>query len=118
MVKTECLEMPQHIRSLSRPPSSFEELKQAIVSRQVIFPLRVENVAKRVLAEPELMAFGSTPSIAKDCGVSPSTVIRFVMHLGFQDVARARVIFQNELRRRLSVRSPSELDKLSSPLPL
>jgi DNA-binding MurR/RpiR family transcriptional regulator len=110
--------MPQRIRSLSRPPSSFEELKQAVVSRQVIFPLRVENVAKRVLAEPELMAFSSTPSIAKDCGVSPSTVIRFVTHLGFQDVAQARAIFQNELRRRLTVRSPTELDKLSSSLPL
>ena len=102
--------MPQPIRSLSRPPSSFEELKQAIVSRQVTFPLRLENVAKRVLAEPELMAFGSTPSIAKDCGVSASTIMRLVTHLGFKDFAQARAIFQNELRRRRSLRAPTELD--------
>jgi len=110
--------MPQQIRSLSSPPSSFEELKQAIVSRQVTFPLLVENVAKRVLAKPELMAFASAPSIAKDCGVSASTVMRFVAHLGFPDLAQARAIFRNELRRRLSVSAPTELSKLSASLPL
>jgi len=109
--------MQQQIRSLSRPPSSFEELKQAIVSRQVTFPLCVENVAKRVLAKPELMAFGSAPSIAKDCGVSTSTVMRFVAHLGFPDLAQARAIFRNELRRRLSVHVSAELSKLRSSLP-
>jgi hypothetical protein len=67
--------MPQRIRSLSIPPANFEELKSAIACRHITFPLCVENVAKRVLAKPELMAFGSTTSIANDCGVSVSTAI-------------------------------------------
>jgi DNA-binding MurR/RpiR family transcriptional regulator len=46
------------------------------------------------------MAFGSTTSIANDCGVSVSTVKRFVAHIGFHEVAEARTIFRNELRRR------------------
>ncbi|CAN7678112.1 RpiR family transcriptional regulator [Pararhizobium sp. LjRoot238] len=95
--------MPQHIRNLSSPPASFEELKRAIACRDVTFPFRVENVAKRVLAKPELIAFGSATSIANDCGVSVSTVMRFVAHIGFHEIAEARAIFRSELRRRLSV---------------
>lgn len=92
--------MRKHVCALNCPPSSFDELKQAISSRQVIFPLRVENVAKRVLERPELMAFESTASIAEDCGVSAATVARFVTHIGFRDVAQARGIFRAELCRR------------------
>jgi DNA-binding MurR/RpiR family transcriptional regulator len=92
--------MPQHIRNLSSPPTSFEELKRAIACRDVTFPLRVENVAKRVLAKPELIAFASTTAIASDCGVSVNAVKRFVAHIGFHEVAEARTIFRNELRRR------------------
>lgn len=92
--------MRKHMRALNCPPSSFEALKLAIASRQVIFPLRVENVAKRVLEKPELMAFESTSSIAEDCGVSAATVARFVTHIGFRDVAAARGIFRAELCRR------------------
>ncbi|URK86224.1 hypothetical protein LP421_02000 (plasmid) [Rhizobium sp. RCAM05350] len=58
---------------------------------------------KGVLAKPELMAFGSTTSIANHCGVSVSTVMRFVAHIGFHEIAQARTIFRNELRHRLSV---------------
>lgn len=95
--------MPQHIRNLSSPPASFDELKRAIACRDVTFPFRVENVAKRVLAKPELIAFGSTTSIANDCGVSTSTVMRFVAHIGFHEIAEARTIFRNGLCRRQSV---------------
>ncbi|MCW0001388.1 RpiR family transcriptional regulator [Pararhizobium sp. YC-54] len=92
--------MRKHVCALNCPPSSFDELKQAISSRQVIFPLRVENVAKRVLERPEFMAFESTASIVEDCGVSAATVARFVTHIGFRDVAQARGIFRAELCRR------------------
>ncbi|UFW67474.1 RpiR family transcriptional regulator (plasmid) [Rhizobium laguerreae] len=106
--------MSQHIRNLCSPPASFEELKSAIACRHVTFPLRVENVAKRVLAKPELMAFGSATSIADDCGVSVSTVMRFVAHIGFHEIAQARAIFRNELRRRLAVLLPESGTKNES----
>jgi DNA-binding MurR/RpiR family transcriptional regulator len=99
--------MPQHIRNLGSPPTSFEELKRAIACRNVTFPLRVENVAKRVLAKPELIAFGSTTAIASDCGVSVSTVMRFVAHIGFHDIAEARTIFRSELCRRQHFGKPN-----------
>lgn len=95
--------MSPHIRNLNSPPASFEELKRAIACRDLTFPLRVENVAKRVLAKPELLAFGSATSIANDCGVSASTVKRFVAYIGFHEIAEARAMFRNELCRRRSV---------------
>lgn len=85
--------MSQHIRNLCSPPASFEELKSAIACRHVTFPLRVENVAKRVLAKPELMAFGSATSIADDCGVSVSLRISVSMksrrHAQFSEMSCA-----------------------------
>jgi len=94
--------MPRHLRVLDTPPLSLEELRRVIAMRQVTFPHSVEIVARKVLAQPELMAFESAPRIAKHIGVSTSTVIRFVTHIGFRNFAQARGIFQMELRRRLS----------------
>lgn len=94
--------MPRHLRVLDTPPLSLEELRRAIATRQVTFSHHVESVARRVLAEPELMAFESAPRIAKHIGVSTSTVIRFVTHIGFRNFAQARGIFQTELRRRFN----------------
>lgn len=92
--------MTRRNRALSEPPASFEDLKQAIACRQVTFPDRLENVAKRLIAEPELVAFLSSPMLARDCGVSTSTIIRFIAYIGFRDFAQARKIFRDELRRR------------------
>jgi DNA-binding MurR/RpiR family transcriptional regulator len=93
--------MSETFKILEAPPSSFEDLKTAVAARKVTFPLRVENVARKVIACPELMAFESTPSIAERCGVSASTVMRFIAHIGFHDLGQARGIFRDELRRRV-----------------
>ncbi|HEY0122630.1 MAG TPA: RpiR family transcriptional regulator [Rhizobium sp.] len=93
--------MPEAFHRLETPPSSFADLKKAVVARRVIFPRLVESVAKKVIEHPELMAFDSAPSIARACGVSTSTVMRFITHIGFRDVAKARGIFREELRRRM-----------------
>ena len=93
--------MPKHLRISGAPPVSLEELKQSIATRRITFPLRVERVARKVLAEPELMAFESASQIARSIGVSTSTVMRFVTHIGFRNIDHARRIFQAELRRRL-----------------
>jgi len=80
------------------------ELKEAIAAGRVVFPPRLETVARRVLSQPELMAFKSAPVIARDCGVSASTVLRFAQHIGFSDIAEARGIFRDELRRMSCLR--------------
>jgi hypothetical protein len=41
-------------------PKNLSELRSMIAARSVIFPDQVESVVRKALAEPELIAFGSS----------------------------------------------------------
>jgi DNA-binding MurR/RpiR family transcriptional regulator len=82
------------------PDPTFRSLKDRIAKRELLFPARVEEVARLCLDCPEVLAFCSTDNIAKRAGVSSSTVLRFVSIIGFSNIKEAREIFQNEVRFR------------------
>ncbi|MDW9488153.1 transcriptional regulator [Sinorhizobium meliloti] len=87
-------------RSEGVPPSSLPELKSMIASRQLVFPDRFERVIRRALVTPELIAFGSSNSVALACSVSPTTVVRLAGFLGFENYRDLRTLFREHLRRR------------------
>jgi DNA-binding MurR/RpiR family transcriptional regulator len=85
------------------PAPSFRSLKERIATRDILFPARVEEVARLCFDHPELLAFDSTSDIARRAGVSSSTVLRFVALIGFSNIKTARKIFRDEIRLRLQV---------------
>ncbi|KQT04630.1 hypothetical protein ASG42_23585 [Rhizobium sp. Leaf391] len=82
---------------------NFRSLKERIARRDILFPTRVEEVARLCFDHPELLAFDSTSDIARRAGVSSSTVLRFVAMIGFANIRTARRIFQDEIRLRSQV---------------
>ncbi|PDT80371.1 transcriptional regulator [Sinorhizobium sp. BJ1] len=71
-----------------------------IASRQLEFPDQLERVVRCALATPELIAFGSSNSVALACSVSPTTVVRLAGFLGFENYRDLRTLFRAHLRRR------------------
>ncbi|MBM7046188.1 RpiR family transcriptional regulator [Rhizobium lusitanum] len=89
--------------TVTAPAPSFRSLKERISRRDILFPTRVEEVARLCLDHPELLAFGPTSDIARRAGVSSSTVLRFVAVMGFSNIKAACKVFQDEIRRRSQV---------------
>ncbi|MGR9556625.1 MurR/RpiR family transcriptional regulator (plasmid) [Rhizobium leguminosarum] len=81
----------------SPPPSTLQELKRLIASRQLVFPVGLERVARKILERPEITAFESAAAVARRCRVSPTTVHRLVRHIGFQRFGELRVIIREDL---------------------
>lgn len=84
--------------NIDRPPESLLELKCLIAKRDIVFPVRLECVARQILQEPELVAFGSAAMIARECNVSETTVLRLPKHVGLQTFTDLKRLFQNHLR--------------------
>ncbi|EJZ20658.1 MurR/RpiR family transcriptional regulator [Rhizobium sp. Pop5] len=82
----------------SPPPSTLQELKCLIASRQLVFPIGVERVAREILERPEMMAFESAAAVARRCRVSQTTVHRLVRHIGFQTFGEFRAMIRDHLR--------------------
>ncbi|WP_064841767.1 MULTISPECIES: MurR/RpiR family transcriptional regulator [unclassified Rhizobium] len=81
------------------PPETLEELKSLIARRQIVFPDRLEQVARRVIERPEMVAFESAAEISRSCKVSPTTVLRLAQHCGLQTFAELRAMMRNHLRK-------------------
>lgn len=88
------------IATAETPEPSFRSLKEKIAREEIVFPARVEKVARLCFEQPEVFAFGSAVSVARRAGVSSSTVARFVAVMGFSDIKTARKVFQEEVRLR------------------
>jgi DNA-binding MurR/RpiR family transcriptional regulator len=83
---------------LTDPPEDNHHLKRLIASGQLTFPCQLERVARVALSCPELVAFDSAKTFASKCGVSPTSVVRFARHLGFNSFREMKVLFQRRLK--------------------
>ncbi|NEJ72866.1 MurR/RpiR family transcriptional regulator [Rhizobium phaseoli] len=81
------------------PPQTLEELKSLIARRQIVFPDRLEQVARQVIERPEMVAFESAAKIARICDVSQTTVLRLAQHCGLQTFADLRSMMRNHVRK-------------------
>ncbi|ULR47404.1 hypothetical protein [Rhizobium sp. K102] len=87
-------------------PQTFQELKQSIAEGRIFFPNQVEQVARRMLEHPEMVAFESAASVAKKCGVSQTTVIRLSSFLGFGSYRGLKDLCACYIRERSKGMSP------------
>jgi DNA-binding MurR/RpiR family transcriptional regulator len=64
------------------------------------------RIAREVLAEPTLLAFGTVSDLARRAGTSRPTIVRFAKKLGFEGYAQLQRHVRSDLSHRLS--RPSE----------
>ncbi|PIO96138.1 MurR/RpiR family transcriptional regulator [Pleomorphomonas carboxyditropha] len=88
-------------------PRTLLELKYLMARKANGLTKRTEKVARFTFANPGDMAFYSETRLARACGVSTSTVYRFVSFLGFKSYETFRELFRKELRE--IARRPSAL---------
>ncbi|WP_081278629.1 MurR/RpiR family transcriptional regulator [Rhizobium phaseoli] len=79
------------------PPSTLQELKRLIASRQLVFPGSLEQVAREILERPDITAFESAAGVARRCRVSPTTVHRLARHIGFRTYGEFRAMIREHL---------------------
>jgi DNA-binding MurR/RpiR family transcriptional regulator len=82
------------------PPNNLLELKLMIASKEIALPDQLNRVLREAIARPDLVAFGSSNSIATACRVSPTTVVRLARLLGFNRFRDFRTLFREHLRER------------------
>ena len=82
--------------------SSFEDLRNRIVSSGETFPRRLAQAAEYALAHPDEIALGTAASIAKAADVQPSTLVRLAHHLGYEGFTDFQSVFRGRLKSRAS----------------
>lgn len=71
-------------------PKNLRDLKNMIAARVVVFNGQSERVIRIALEKPELIAFGTLQSIATECSVAPTTIVRVARLAGFANFADSR----------------------------
>lgn len=82
----------------SGAPKDLAAFKQMIASRQIVFPDRLERVARLAFDRPEAVAFGTLQSVAKECAVATSTVFRAARAAGFDGFSDFKLLFERHIR--------------------
>ncbi|OWV81732.1 hypothetical protein ATY77_00305 [Rhizobium sp. R634] len=88
-------------------PQSLQELKRSIAEGKICFSGQVEQVARRMLEHPEMVAFESAATVAKKCGVSQTTVIRLSSLLGIGSYRGLKDLCASYIRERSKGVSPA-----------
>jgi DNA-binding MurR/RpiR family transcriptional regulator len=83
-------------------PRDVNELKVLIAKRAVVLSEQQERVTRAALSNPELVAFGTSSSVATASSVSPSTVGRVTHAFGFGSFRDFRDIFRRHLQSELA----------------
>lgn len=91
-------------------PRDYASLRELIIARRDELPKRLVQVAAFALESPDDIAFGTAASIAEQCGVQPSTLVRFSQALGYQGFTDLQLVF----RDRLKERAPTYRERLVS----
>ncbi|XAZ26114.1 MurR/RpiR family transcriptional regulator (plasmid) [Sinorhizobium sp. B11] len=77
------------------------DLKNLIAAKMIVFTPQSERVARLVLKRPEVVAFGTTLSIAAECRVGPTTVCRVARLAGFDNFADFKDLFRQHFKSML-----------------
>lgn len=79
-------------------PKNLRDLKNMIAARVVVFNGQSERVIRIALEKPELIAFGTLQSIATECSVAPTTIVRVARLAGFENFADFKAMYRLHLR--------------------
>jgi DNA-binding MurR/RpiR family transcriptional regulator len=86
-------------QEVHKRPNDIADLKGMIAKRAFTLPEQQERVVRTALASPDVIAFGTVSSIARECSVSPATVVRVATALGFDSFRDFKTFFQQQLKR-------------------
>lgn len=81
------------------PPANIGEIRWEISQRKKL-PKQVTHVLQAALDRPDLVAFGTSQSLALATGVAQTTVIRATRSLGYRKFSDFRDAFRESLRRQ------------------
>lgn len=88
------------------PPESMVELRARFLSKSLPLSPRQYSVLGHCLYTPDIVAFGSTYTVAAHCRVSTATMTRLSRQLGFPSYKQFKRVFQKQiLDRSLQVSS-------------
>lgn len=78
-----------------------DEVKQRILDRRLVFSGQLEPVMRRLLGEPDMVAFGTVRSVAAACGVSQTTVVRVATTTGYPGFRAMKAAFRQHIAGRV-----------------
>ncbi|MBB4403859.1 MULTISPECIES: MurR/RpiR family transcriptional regulator [Rhizobium/Agrobacterium group] len=84
-------------RQTFKTPTSIQDMKGLIVTGSLRLSEQHDHVARTILARPHIVAFGTIGSLASECAVSPSTVVRVANSLGFDRFSQFRRVFRTHV---------------------
>lgn len=79
-------------------PKDLAALKSRIAGQSITLPEQCQRIARTAFERPDMIAFGTTRSIAAIFSVSPSTVVRSTQALGFSTFRDLRRLFRDHLK--------------------
>ena len=92
-------------------PSTLEQLQQAISRKYDSLSKRLQQVARFLLEHPNTVALETVASLAEQCDVPPSTLVRFAAAFEYNGFSEMQNVFRNALVEQTS--NYSERVKLS-----
>lgn len=84
-------------RQTFKTPTSIQEIKGLMMTGSLRLSEPQGRVARTVLARPHMVAFGTIGSLARECAVSPATVVRVANSLGFDRFSQFKRVFRTHL---------------------
>ncbi|MFG6667633.1 MurR/RpiR family transcriptional regulator [Halomonas sp. HNIBRBA4712] len=82
---------------MSQVPQSFATLEERITADYPSLSRRLQQTAKFLLDHPQEVAFATVAQLAKQAGVTPSTLIRFSNSFGFSGFSEMQLLFRSRL---------------------
>lgn len=79
------------------PPETFDALRQRIRDRFPDISPHLQRIARASLEEPNGFALNTTPVIAGELGIQPSTLIRFAKEFGYPGFSDLQRVFRQRL---------------------
>lgn len=79
------------------PPETFDALRQRIRDRFPDLSPHLQRIARASLEEPNGFALNTTPVIAAELGIQPSTLIRFAKDFGYHGFSDLQRVFRQRL---------------------
>ena len=100
-------------RSESVPYDAFVQVADRITAERSNLTPSERRIAEAILADPQLVAFGTVADLAARAGAGAATVVRLANKVGFDGFSGLQLAVQEELSRRL--RPAAERIRQASP---
>ncbi|AEF55221.1 MurR/RpiR family transcriptional regulator [Marinomonas posidonica] len=94
-------------------PNTLEQLQQTISRNYEGLSKRLQQVARFLLEHPNTVALETVASLAEQCGVPPSTLVRFAAAFEYNGFSEMQNLFRQSLVEQTSISNYSERVKMN-----